>query len=153
MFNWSSSPVLTCVTISGNSAVYGGGMNNREYSSPEIRNSIIWGNGSNNMFEAGAAPSYTYSLVEGQNPSGLGNLNGTASSNNPKFVNPVPATAGGSTTTDGNYHLQGDSPAIDAGSNTFYAPGQAPDLSAITTDRDGNPRIKNGTVDMGAYEY
>jgi hypothetical protein len=52
----------------------------------------------------------------------------------PMFVNPG---------TD--YHLQESSPCINAGDN--YAPG-LPDF-----DFDGNPRIRNGYVDMGAYEY
>jgi len=44
-----------------------------------------------------------------------------------------------------NFHLGTGSPAIDAGSNSApYLPG---------TDYDGNPRIVNSTVEMGAYEY
>jgi hypothetical protein len=94
---------------------------------------------------------YTYSLVEGLNPSGTGNMNGTNSANNPNFVNPEAYAS--APTTEGDYHLQGGSPVINKGSNSFYAAGQTPNLSAITTDRDGNPRFKGGTVDMGAYEY
>jgi hypothetical protein len=43
----------------------------------------------------------------------------------------------------GDYHLQSNSPCINAGKNS----------SATTNDLDGNPRIVGGTVDMGAYEF
>jgi len=45
---------------------------------------------------------------------------------------------------NGDFHLKLGSLAIDAGNNS------APNLP--TTDFDGNPRIANGTVDLGAYE-
>src|SRR5437667_6508269 len=44
----------------------------------------------------------------------------------------------------GNFRLQPGSPCINAGNN-FYV--------STSTDLDGNPRIINGTVDMGAYEF
>jgi hypothetical protein len=44
-----------------------------------------------------------------------------------------------------NYRLQSGSPAIDTGDNS------APDLPAV--DITGHPRIVNGIVDMGAYEF
>jgi hypothetical protein len=44
----------------------------------------------------------------------------------------------------GSFHLQNNSPCINAGANAFAA-------SAV--DLDGNPRVVGGTVDIGAYEY
>ena len=47
---------------------------------------------------------------------------------------------------DGDYSLQEESPAIDAGNNTFLP-------AEITKDLAGNPRISNGIVDLGAFEF
>ena len=69
-------------------------------------------------------------------PLGNGNssLPNNSLSNAPAFVDAA----------NGNYHLQIGSPGMDGGTNIFVR--QA-------TDLDGNPRIVNGTVDMGAYEF
>jgi hypothetical protein len=61
-------------------------------------------------------------------PVGSGNI-----TNDPVFVN----LAGG------DFHLQTNSPCINAGNNVYVA---------SATDLDGNSRILGGTVDLGAYE-
>jgi len=45
---------------------------------------------------------------------------------------------------NGDYHLRSGSPCIDSGANSWVT---------TTTDMDGNPRIINHIVDMGAYEF
>ena len=62
-------------------------------------------------------------------------------------------------TADDNLRLSLRSPAIDAGSNNLL-PADTADLDGdgdttepLPYDLDGNPRIVNSTVDMGAYEY
>lgn len=61
--------------------------------------------------------------------SGSGNI-----SSDPSFTDP-----------NSNYHLLSMSPCIDKGVNRTWMTG--------TTDLDGNPRIINGTADIGAYEF
>src|SRR5699024_11875443 len=71
VYNNSSFPVLTNVTISGNVAQSeGGGMFNIISSSPQIYNSIIWGNTAadgTNIFNEDSTdrPEFSHSLIEG----------------------------------------------------------------------------------------
>ena len=111
-------------TIVGNSASYLGGGTLRCI----LDNCIIYYNtavspGSSNN----AGGTFNYCCTS-PSVSGAGNI-----TNAPGFRN----LAGG------DFHLQTGSPCIDAGDNAYVT---------ATTDLDGNPRIVNGTVDMGAYE-
>jgi hypothetical protein len=166
MLNESSSPVLTNVTISGNVATdEGGGMHNGMgfNTAPKVINSIIWGNTAgdkgDNVFcrmMGSREASFSHSLVGGSGGSGSWNIwefgidEGGNIDVDPMFVSYVPATS--SPTTGGDYRLQSGSPAIDKGNDTVYDTGKTPDLSGITDDLAGSPRIQGCSVDMGAYE-
>jgi hypothetical protein len=139
MYNYASLPVLINVTLSGNSADQrGGGMFNNTSSSPQIRNSIIWGNTAPLLYGPGMynddtsnVPAITYSIVQGSTGSGdgwslSGSTNGGGNVPDPgtgaaysPFVNWIDPSAG--TATDGgDYHLTSGSPAINKGSNSLY---------------------------------
>jgi hypothetical protein len=72
------------------------------------------------------------------------NMIGTCNANlasNGNILNTDPLFVG-----NGDYSLQKNSPAINAGNNSYL-----PD--SITKDLAGNNRVSNNTIDMGAYEY
>ena len=134
----SGNPTLYNVTISGNSASGSGG-GTYNYDAITIQNSILWGNTAPNgteIFDANTASTVIYSLGA-WGYVGTGNLD-----TDPLFRAPIDATS--APTTTGDYRLQAASPAINAGDNT---------ANTTPTDLDGNPRIIEGTIDMGAYEY
>ncbi len=90
-------------------------------------------------------------IVYFNNDAGRGTANYAASAFNYSCTTPVPGMAGNIASdpqfvdaANGDFHLKAVSPCIDAGSNSY--------ATNMTTDLDGNPRIMNGTVDMGTYE-
>ncbi|MCF2488679.1 right-handed parallel beta-helix repeat-containing protein [Dyadobacter sp. CY347] len=143
MENSAASPILTNCTIADNKLDENpaAGINNTNNSSSKIRNSIIFGNDFGIVNEAGSSSFIQYSLVQGEFSTSDGNIPGY---NNPLFRNVTPR----------DYVLQACSPALNKGSNSYYANSQTPNLSAVLTDQNGNSRFYNdGVVDMGATEF
>lgn len=127
VLGWRPS-TLTNNTIANNQATNYGGIEGNG-GGDVITNCIVRGNVGKQIFDFLGVPQVTYSDVEG-GWNGTGNIDADA-----LFVDP----------SNGDYHLTGDSPCIEAGSNA------APDLPA--TDLDGDPRIFGATVDLGSDEY
>ena len=63
-----------------------------------------------------------------------------------RFIAPC-ASVGSSNWTEANWALSAGSSCIDKGANVFYPIKEDPH------DIAGNPRISNGVIDIGAYEY
>ncbi len=161
----SSDLTLTNCTLSGNSAAFGGGVyikdssdltltnctlsgnsaNNRGNalsangsSSSLLTNCIVWGNPGSNSQIHGSGITINYSNIQG-GYSGTNNINA-----DPSFVDANGAD-NQSGTLDDNLRIRLNSPSINSGDNTAVPVG-------IITDLDGNSRIVDGVVDMGAYE-
>jgi len=110
-----------------------------------LRNSIVWGNSNINN-------SITINQIGGQIT--LTNLhnntieNTTLNNNfnfNPIFISPGNSLNAPFNAANFNYRLDSLlSPAIDTGNNA--------DVSVTSADLDGNPRVQNLKVDLGAYE-
>jgi len=132
----TSRPVLTNCTFYNNTATtYGGGIYNDSPASSALTNCILWqdtaGTAGNEIYDSGifSGSGVTYSDVDG-GWNGTGNID-----TDPCFVD----------APSGDFHLRDTSPCIDAGANA------APSLPA--TDFEGDARIINGQVDMGADEF
>ena len=119
----ASRGTLNNCTLSGNTALLFGG----GACSSLLNNCVVYYN------TAPSSPNYTNCTFNTSctlpDPGGIGNI-----TNNPQFVS-------FSTT---NCHLSVESPCIDVGSNAFVQGA---------TDIENGPRIVNGLVDMGAFEF
>jgi parallel beta-helix repeat protein len=125
----SSGPIITNNTITGNTANLGGGISSKG-SSLTVLNSILWNDSPDEIYlDESSTISITYSDIQG-GWIGTGNIHA-----DPLFVDAANA----------NYHLQASSPCINAGDNSAIP-------QSLVVDIDGNPRIINGIVDLGAYE-
>jgi len=142
-----SNELVNC-TVAGNFATETGGGIYASDGSTKVHNSIIWHNGNGgsglpdsaiSIFNTNATTRIAYSAVEKSGESAgfgpdVGIDDGGNIPNPPLLVD----------TNTANYRLQYASPCINAGTNLSWMAGAA--------DLDGNTRIFDGTVDMGAYE-
>jgi hypothetical protein len=120
----SGGTLNNCTIVDNSAAEAGGGV---DQSLMTLNNCIIYNNvavSSPNFYLGTLNYCCTTPL-----PNGPGNF-----TNDPLFVNPAA----------GDFHLQSNSPCINAGYNGY---------ASTATDFDGNPRISGGTVDIGAYEF
>ncbi|MCK4782327.1 MAG: right-handed parallel beta-helix repeat-containing protein [Desulfobacteraceae bacterium] len=140
---------LTNNVITQNSASWGGGLRLGVGKAAHIYNNIIWQNTGpegtdlyiQNDEDDNFIPSPVYLFNNDFNQSSSGTYMAIPFTIDPTNLdNEDPLFVG-----SGDYHLTASSPCINSGDN------DAPDLPA--TDKDGNPRIFGGTVDMGAYEF
>ncbi len=145
---WASQSnlILTNTTFSSNYAARGGGGLRNSACSPSIFNTIFWHN------QAGAkdpeignytdsTPMISHSLIGGCGGSGGGWDSGMGIDGGYNIdTDPLFADA-----ANKDIHLTIASSAVNAGDNN------APFVRL--TDLDGNPRIQDGDIDMGAYEF
>lgn len=133
---------------------YGGGVN-------EVRNSIIYNNSS---VYAYASQIYAFQPVSFKNsilPGSGGSANWNSGVYNDFNIAPLSTDLGGNLDVNPmfidienkNFRLSYGSPAINAGTNAIFSPNTIPNISMFNIDLDGNARIYNSIVDMGAFEF
>lgn len=130
----ASKPSLVNCTVYGNAAtdVNAYIITNNDSCATSIYNGILYGSNDN---IAGSGTTITYSIVQGNTV-----YPGTGNSNADPLFNDE---------TNGDFALQTNSPAINAGNNAAYS--LAGDMN-IDTDLVGNPRVYGNIIDMGAIE-
>lgn len=149
-----SSPILTNISVSGNAANVGSAISLDLYDKPLLRNSIIWGN-----LVSGTGISMSYGMTISnsiiQDCGGSANWWSTCGTDGGGNLDVDPMFLNFGT---GNLALSAASPAINMGSNALL-PADSHDLDRdgdttepISDDINGNTRIMETAVDIGAYE-
>ena len=154
LYNNLSSAIVTNCTFSRNLAELTGGGISNDGDGLIVTNSIFWDNHGPGGVD-GIDTEYGSATITYTDLQDLSNTTPDANGNfsaDPLFVR-NPFTNG--TDDYGDLHLQAGSPCINSGNNTVVAapPFLMDPTNSFLIDLDGNPRIKWGTVDLGAYEY
>ncbi|HHW88731.1 MAG TPA: hypothetical protein GX400_21285 [Chloroflexi bacterium] len=140
--NASNLRLVNATLYANGALIRGGGLYNLG-SQPTLINVILWGNTAPLQAQVSddltATTTITTSLVQGGWP-GVGIIDA-----DPRFVD-ADGVDNISGTADDDLRLQSTSPALNIGANAALPGG-------VTTDLAGQPRIVQGAVDLGAYEF
>jgi hypothetical protein len=136
MYNDNASPLFINVTIADNNgSVF---MYNYE-AQPVFRNSIIWEDADEIYNEGDSSHAeFAYCILKGSGGSSNWYSDINIDGGHNIDANPY--------LSDEDYSIPADSPAIDAGENSYFA------NAAASKDIAGNPRLYGTTIDIGAYE-
>jgi hypothetical protein len=157
LYNLNGNLTIFDSTIADNPAKNGGAISSFSWGTApgfkkvKVVNTILWNGGNEIASNNRDVVDVTYSDVQG-GWSGTGNI-----STDPQFVRSGARGVEGQW-TDGDYHLQATSPAIDAGSTAALPPdtldidADANTAEPLPRDLDNGPRVQGPQVDMGAYE-
>ena len=147
--NTATTILINCTIVDNISTSNGigstGGIFNASGTYSTLQNCILWNNGAQPIYNSHIASIYSSytdvynSIIQGSGGStnwdiDVGQDMGGNLDINPSFEN----------TNFFNYHLRANSPAINAGLNSF---------NTISTDLQSNSRIVGTAIDMGCYEY
>ncbi|NMH26771.1 T9SS type A sorting domain-containing protein [Flavobacterium silvaticum] len=121
--------------IYNNTSFFPYGQNLWTYRSINIKNSLIEGSGGSANWDGGMFNDFNL-------PDFCIDLGGNLDTN-PMFVDAA----------NEDYRLIQESPAINAGDSALFNTGLIPDLYLSVLDLDGNDRILDDVIDMGAFEF
>ncbi|MDR2563720.1 MAG: hypothetical protein LBC98_07235 [Prevotellaceae bacterium] len=163
-----SSPILTNVTVSGNYGLQGG-VRASTNSNVTLNNCIVWGNHSTHtnvastpqihsvFIEGNSTVNISHSLIQHSGGSSswntaAGNDLGGNIDTNPYFIAEIPAVS--APNNNGNYRIDYNSPALNSGKNEHF-PHNLQNIALLRNcyDINGDFRLVDNNIDMGAYEH